>query len=126
MSFKRNFLNTDEIDCDLFKLEQASARVNHGISEKDAYWVTNEHTHFFRTHDSEGKTLNECAATCGHKHDIQIIRDKKDPEKIIDIKCVPAKWANDQHIHVITYKYSSKIKRRVWNPDVQALIARND
>lgn len=117
MTFKRNYLNSDEIPCDLFKLEVANGRTNHGISERDAIWLNTEHCHYYRTYDSDGRLQTECTAVMGHKHDIEILRDKKG--EIQELKCGAAKWSNDNHTHKMSYKYSSAIKQRVWNTEVQ-------
>lgn len=122
---ERVYNNEAVFDTDLFKLEIAARKKNIAFGEGvEPDYVSEEHTHWFHTFDSDGKQHDRCVPTGGHFHMMVLKPNKKGPP-IVECsgpmkevrtkrgqKIVQAVGDFDQHTHKVTYVRSHKIKMR--------------
>jgi len=105
-------------------------------------WVEVEHCHFFHTIDSNGKMQDYCQPVGQHVHKIEVVRDPRNPEDILEVKCVsgPLRWEitdkygkrqkmlmpvpHDDHTHEMMYVKSNKINRPSMNSEAVKVIGR--
>lgn len=146
----RVFTHTVEAFSDLFKLEVAKVIKNHGVHVSGKTPDTDpedfkawEHTHPFRTRDSDGKSLNTSASISGHFHVVETAPNPEGAElPPIILSCSGpmimgrtkknGKWVQspiplndyDDHTHEVTYVQSHKIQAREINIEAAAVIAR--
>lgn len=137
---------TAEVFSDLYKLEVAPVIKNVGTAEKyeddPSSFVEFEHTHPFRTRDSDGKFLSRSSSIGGHHHVLElepnpkgsdhppVVKSCSPPMKLVRKK-IKGQWqvvdepANDydDHTHEVTYIRSDKTQARVQNIEAQKVIA---
>lgn len=143
--FERTFSKTREIVSDVFRLEAAPVMKQVGIEtdyNKDPDSFRNfDHTHVFRTFDSDGKRHDRCCSTAGHFHDVVWEYDEAGKPVVASVsgprtmsrKMVKGKWVQvsapinnfDDHTHDITYLQSHKVPARTTNIEATKVIAAN-
>lgn len=144
-AFERSFSKTREIVSDVFRLEAAPVMKQTGINsdynaDPDSFREF-DHTHVFRTFDSDGKMHTRCCSTAGHFHDIEwekdetghpVVKSVSGP-KTMSRKQVKGKWVQvsipvndyDDHTHDVTYLQSHKVQARRANLEATKVIAAN-
>lgn len=142
-AFERSFSKTRKIVSDVFKLMQATVLKQVGI-EKDYNKDPDsfkgfEHTHVFRTFDSDGKKHDRCCMTAGHFHDVvweydndgkPVVASVSGP-KVMIRKQIKGKWTQvavaandyDDHTHDINYLQSHEVEARTTNIEATKVIA---
>lgn len=142
-AFDRVFTKTTKIVSDVFKLKVAEVIKQVG-PEKDPNKDPDsfrpfEHTHVFRTFDSDGKRHDKCCATAGHFHEIKWEYDKDNKPQVRSVsgpmtmsrKQIKGKWTQvavpansyDEHTHDFLYLQSVEVSARNTNLEAQKVIA---
>ena len=144
-NFERTFSKTREIISDVFRLEAAPVKKQVGIEsdfDKDPDSFRDfDHTHVFRTFDSDGKMHTRCCSTAGHFHDIEWEKDADGKPfvksvsgpKVMARKQIKGKWSHvsvpannyDEHVHDVTYLQSHKVQARTTNLEATKVVAAN-
>lgn len=141
----RVFSHAQVIHGDLFKSSVAKMIKDLGM-DKSPFRVELEHTHVFRTFDSEGKKHNYCVSVGNHTHEVKWETDPNGVARIIEVG-PPVKEAfkidrrgrrtkvyvpitdesdaeyHDTHTHELTYLYSYNTEIRRTNLQAVTLIA---
>lgn len=135
-----------EVLSHLYKLESAIVVKQVGLAnhpdEAPQDFMPMEHTHPYRTMDSDGKQHHRSASIGGHFHVITTAPDPKGAEYApVIVSCSPpmkqerrrvkGKWTvvdvplndYDDHTHEITYYRSDTVKMRTTNPQAAQLMA---
>lgn len=141
--FERSFTKVKQIVSDVFKLTVAQVIKQVGIEknyDKDPESFKNfEHTHIFRTFDSDGKKHDRCCMTAGHFHDVvwdydenskPVIKSISGP-KVLARKQVKGKWQSvsirandyDNHTHDMDYLQSHVVDARRTNIEAVKVVA---
>jgi len=153
---ERVYKGTQQFHHDLFKLSvskmlkfvgyqtssKAWFKADNGQTNPD--WLELEHTHIYHSVDSSGKIQIYSAPVGGHFHEIEVIRDKKDPDLIIQAKCKsgPLKWEVkmrngkaqkiavpvsefDKHKHTVDYVRSDMIERTKLSAEAAKVIGQD-
>lgn len=130
----QRYLKADkEIISDTWKLKVTKFMRRMDRSPADRpIWEERDHSHIFRTYDSNGKELNTSNSVGGHYH--EIITYEKDGE--LYAECGPPIYnkysrdlnknhykANDTHTHELEFQGSDLIKMRKHNPKAQEFIS---
>lgn len=128
------------IESDLFRLKLATAMKNVALQDSGMVDLEKvEHTHFWRTYDSDGKKLNYSVPVAGHFHEIKyeetdgVVRViscspplRMGTQKIKgQIKTVPVPInpdLEDNHVHEVEYLRSHKVQPRIVNAQAQQMI----
>lgn len=141
-SFERTFTETKKVISDVFKLMVANVWKQTGVAKHPDIdpmdWAEFEHTHVFRTFDSEGKKHDQCVSTGGHFHkvawkyvgDKPVISSISGPMTYVQKKlrgkyqkiAVPVNDF-DKHTHDFKYLKSHEVSARVENIEAVKVIA---
>lgn len=119
---KRFLKDEREIVSDTWKLKPAKFIKRNDRSPADRpIWEEKEHTHNFRTYDSNGRQVNKSCSIGGHYHEVRTF--EKDGE--LYAECGPAiynkasrennkngRFPQDNHTHELEFKGSDLIKLR--------------
>lgn len=142
---QRTFSATRKIIVDLYKLEIAKVLKRTGMAyeyhDNPQDFTEYEHTHPYRTYDSDGKKLHRSASIAGHYHVIELgIAEKEGqappilsvsgPMRLARKKHL-GKWIivdepinnHDTHTHDWTYLRSGEVAARMTNIEAQKVIA---
>ncbi len=123
------------IESDLFRLKLANAMKNIALPDSGQIDLEKvEHSHFWRTYDSDGKLMKYCAPVAGHFHEITFQEDPNGgPVKVVKVsgpmrmgqqrirgqmRAVPipvSEELEDNHVHETEYLKSHKVEARVTN-----------
>lgn len=114
MEVKRVMKGSQKLNHDLFKLEVASMRRNVSWNKRQPIWDNVEHSHYFHTIDSNGRTMTECVAICGHKHPVTV----KEVKGSLVATCGEA----EGHTHKCTYLHSEEMQTRKISADAASII----
>lgn len=93
MGFQRQMKGEKKVFHDLFKLQSALVKKNHGYIDGDdpdlgtCVMVEHEHTHVWHSVDSSGKPQEYATWTAGHTHKIDVVKDEEG--NITEIKVGP-------------------------------------
>lgn len=142
-NFERTFTKTKKIISDVFKLAVAEVIKQIGPEKNpdkdpDSFRAF-EHTHVFRTFDSDGKRHDRCCSTAGHFHEIEWDYDADNKPRIKSVsgpmnmskKQIRGKWTQvaipannyDDHTHDFLYLQSVEVQARTTNIEAQRVIA---
>lgn len=77
VSVGRVFRGEQKVHHDLFRLQLAKMLKNVGIDDQAPDVEKVDHTHFYRTVDSNGKSLAASAPVGGHHHNVKVSYDDK-------------------------------------------------
>lgn len=140
--FKRVFSKSRTIVSDVFKLQVAAVIKGLGLAktpdENPADFHEFEHTHVFRTFDSDGKRHSNSASTAGHFHVIDwdyddagkpVVKSVSGP-MIMGRKLKRGSWVQepqpvnsyDDHIHEVDYLFSNQVEARTTSLEATKLI----
>lgn len=142
-AFERSFTKTKKIVSDVFKLKSAEVIKQVGIAkhpdENPDDFRPFDHTHIFRTFDSDGKRHERCCSTAGHFHDIEWEYDKNNIPVIKSVSgpmvmgksrvkgrhVQVSKPANsyDDHTHDFDYLQSHEVQARRSNIEAAKVVA---
>lgn len=140
--FQRVFSASKKIVSDVFKLEVSTVIKGLGLAkhpdENPADFHDFEHTHVFRTFDSDGKKHTASASTAGHFHVIEWDYDESgkpvvksvSPPMVMGRKLSKGQWtanpvpANnyDDHTHDINYLFSTEVQARTTSIEATKVI----
>lgn len=143
---ERRVSDTKEIWSDTFKLLVAPYLKRDGLAshpdEDPSAFVEAEHVHFYRTYDSDGKSLDRSTAIGNHFHVVKTAVNPDDPEgppQILEVsgpmrlgkKRKQGRWVvepvplndYDDHTHGVEYVKSGKIKARTTNIEAIKVVA---
>lgn len=128
------------IESDLFRLKLATAMKNVALQDSGMIDLEKvEHTHFWRTYDSDGKKLNFSVPVAGHFHEIKYeetngvvkviscspplrmgTQKVKGVTKMVPVPINPD--LEDNHTHDVEYLRSHKVQPRIVNAAAQQMI----
>lgn len=142
--FERSFSKVKKIVSDVFKLLPAPVVKGIGVAKHPnidpADFKEFEHTHIFRTFDTEGRRHAACVPTAAHFHEIEwdydpetnlpVIKSVSGPKQWVQ-KMLKGKWtkvaqpANDYdfHTHDFEYLQSHEVSARMKNVEAEKVIA---
>lgn len=123
---KRVFNDQKEVVTDTFKLLPEKMKKNISWNEKRPVLEGVEHSHFFHTVTSKGRTQTQATATGGHTHDVTV---EMDDNGNLVAKVGPARRVkggelkyNDRHTHEAIYLRSANVEVTAANADAMKVI----
>lgn len=136
-SFPKAYYKHDVVKkSDLYKLMLNFFKKNLSLPGEPPRFDDTEHSHYFRTISSDGKSGIYSTQTGGHFHEVEVIKNP-DPNGLLLVKCKsgPLKWVKykdeygkyqrkiaaferaDNHTHEVEYFGRSDIQPRAINPE---------
>ncbi len=134
-----------EFDSHLFELKTGKMLKNLSWKSDKPDIRSIDHQHFFHSHDSSGREMNQSTSTGGHFHIVTTTIDpktgapkatcsgpktyvhKKGKKFLVDMPSFKAIDQNgneivDNHVHEVAYARSSRVKPRTVNADAMKIV----